>query len=117
LREACGRAKITLAIGFHIRHTYASRLVMRGVPMSVVAQQIGDSEIPVVTQWRPVAEGSSGTTHSSKLGTISKEIMAHLTGCQRCLPRPDFNLLPYLTEQEKKAPRVSLFHFSPLTAA
>lgn len=45
MREACERAKIAPAIGFHIlRHTYASRLVMRGVPMSVVAQQIGDSE-------------------------------------------------------------------------
>ncbi len=45
LREACKAAKITPAIGFHIlRHTYASRLVMSGVPMSVVAQQIGDSE-------------------------------------------------------------------------
>lgn len=45
LREACSTAKINPAIGFHIlRHTYASRLVMRGVPMAVVAQQIGDSE-------------------------------------------------------------------------
>jgi site-specific recombinase XerD len=45
LREACEHAKITPAISYHIlRHTYASRLVMRGVPMSVVAQQIGDSE-------------------------------------------------------------------------
>ena len=32
MREACERAKIAPAIGFHIlRHTYASRLVMRGV--------------------------------------------------------------------------------------
>ncbi len=45
LREACNHAKIAPEIGFHIlRHTYASRLVMRGVPMGVVAQQIGDSE-------------------------------------------------------------------------
>jgi integrase len=45
LRDACKRANITPVIGFHIlRHTYASRLVMRGVPLGVVAQQIGDSE-------------------------------------------------------------------------
>jgi integrase len=45
LRDACARANIVPRVGFHIlRHTYASRLVMRGVPLGVVAQQIGDSE-------------------------------------------------------------------------
>ena len=45
IREACVRAKIEPAIGFHIlRHTYASRLAMKGVPMAVIAQQLGHAD-------------------------------------------------------------------------
>jgi integrase len=45
LREACGTAKISPAVGFHIlRHTHASRLAMKGVPMAVIAAQLGNSE-------------------------------------------------------------------------
>ena len=44
LAEACKGAKISPAIGFHIlRHCYGSRLAMRGVPMKVVAEQLGHS--------------------------------------------------------------------------
>jgi integrase len=44
-REACSRAKISPAISFHVlRHTYASRLAMRGVPMAVIAAQLGHSD-------------------------------------------------------------------------
>lgn len=43
--SACRKSGITPPIGFHIlRHTYASRLVRRAIPMSVIAAQIGDSE-------------------------------------------------------------------------
>jgi integrase len=42
LAEACGRAGIEPAASFHIqRHTYASALAGRGVPMSVTAHQLG----------------------------------------------------------------------------
>jgi len=45
IREACKAATITSAIGFHVlRHTYASRLAMRGVPMAVIAVQLGHSD-------------------------------------------------------------------------
>lgn len=45
LREACGRAKINPAIGFHVlRHTYGSRLAMNGVPMAVIAAQLGHED-------------------------------------------------------------------------
>ncbi len=45
MRAACKAANISPAIGFHIlRHAYASRLVMAGVPLGVVAAQIGNSE-------------------------------------------------------------------------
>ena len=38
-------ARIKPAIGFHVlRHTYASRLAMRGVPMAVIAAQLGHTD-------------------------------------------------------------------------
>ena len=45
LREACAVAKIAPAVSFHIlRHTYASRLAMRGAPMPVIAAQLGHTD-------------------------------------------------------------------------
>jgi site-specific recombinase XerD len=40
--EACARAKIKPAISFHVlRHTHGSTLAMKGVPLGVIAQQLG----------------------------------------------------------------------------
>jgi hypothetical protein len=45
MQDACAKAKITPAASFHeLRHTYASRLAMRGVPMAVIAAQLGHSD-------------------------------------------------------------------------
>lgn len=45
IRAACVAAKIAPAITFHeLRHTYASRLAMRGVPLGVIAAQLGHSD-------------------------------------------------------------------------
>lgn len=45
LAEACIRAKIEPAIGFHVlRHSHASALAMAGVPMAVIAQQLGHAD-------------------------------------------------------------------------
>jgi hypothetical protein len=47
MKDACTAAKITPAVSFHIlilRHTYASRLAMRNVPMAVIAQQLGHAD-------------------------------------------------------------------------
>jgi integrase len=42
--EACQRAKIKPAVSFHVlRHTHGSTLAMRGVPMGVIAEQLGHS--------------------------------------------------------------------------
>ena len=42
LAEAAHRAKLSPAPTFHIlRHTHASQLAMRGVPMGVIAAQLG----------------------------------------------------------------------------
>ena len=46
MNAACKVASIIPPIGLHIlRHAYASRLVMAGVPLGAVAAQIGDSEV------------------------------------------------------------------------
>jgi len=48
MAEACKAAKIK-ATNFHaLRHTYASRLVMRGVPLVVIASQLGHTGITMV---------------------------------------------------------------------
>lgn len=45
LEAASSRAKIDPAATFHIlRHTYASRLAMKGVPMGVIAVQLGHAD-------------------------------------------------------------------------
>ncbi len=45
LAATCERAGILPKIGFHIlRHTHASTLAMQGVPMAVIAEQLGHSD-------------------------------------------------------------------------
>jgi integrase len=45
IRAACHAARIQPAISFHVlRHTYASRLAMRGTPMGVIAAQLGHAD-------------------------------------------------------------------------
>jgi len=45
MKEACKKSKISPVVSFHIlRHTYASRLAMKGVPMAVIAAQLGHSD-------------------------------------------------------------------------
>jgi integrase len=43
--EASKRAKIAPAVSFHVlRHTHGSALAMRGVPMAVIAEQLGHAD-------------------------------------------------------------------------
>lgn len=45
LQEACERASITPPATFHVlRHTHASHLAMQGVPMGVIAAQLGHAD-------------------------------------------------------------------------
>jgi integrase len=49
MRNACERAKITPLIGFHgLRHTWASLAVMGGMPLMVVAKNLGHSDTRMV---------------------------------------------------------------------
>ena len=45
MEAACFAASIAPVVSFHIlRHTYGSRLAMRGAPMGVIAQQLGHAD-------------------------------------------------------------------------
>jgi integrase len=45
MREACRRANIKPEISFHVlRHTHASALAIKGVPMGVIAEQLGHAD-------------------------------------------------------------------------
>ena len=45
MREACARADIVPAVGFHVlRHTHGSLLAMQAVPMAVIARQLGHAD-------------------------------------------------------------------------
>lgn len=49
MRDACERASITPPMGFHgLRHTWASHAVMNGVPLMVVAKNMGHSDTRMV---------------------------------------------------------------------
>jgi len=49
MAEVCARAKIKPAISFHIlRHTWASHAVMNGVPLLVVAKNLGHADTRMV---------------------------------------------------------------------
>lgn len=49
MRVACERARISPAIGFHgLRHTWASHAAMNGVPLAVVARNLGHADTRMV---------------------------------------------------------------------
>jgi integrase len=49
LLVACAAARIDPPVNFHgLRHTYASRLAMKGVPLAVIAVQLGHSDTRMV---------------------------------------------------------------------
>jgi integrase len=51
LRLACTVAAISPPASFHIlRHTHASRLAMRGVPMAVIAEQLGHADLKLTAK-------------------------------------------------------------------
>jgi integrase len=51
MREACARAKIEPRIGFHgLRHTWASLAVMAGMPLMIVARNLGHRDTRMCEQ-------------------------------------------------------------------
>jgi integrase len=71
LREACAVATIAPAISFHIlRHTHASRLAQRGVPMSVIAAQLGNEERICAKHYAHLSPGYVADTVRQAFGTL-----------------------------------------------
>jgi integrase len=72
MADACKSGKIKPAITFHeLRHTYASRLVMRGAPLMVVAQQLGHSDTRMVEKhYGHLAPSYVADTVRSTFGTL-----------------------------------------------
>jgi integrase len=72
LREACAAAGITPAASFHIlRHTHASRLAMRGVPMAVIAAQLGHKDAKITsTHYAHLSPGYVAETIRAAFGTL-----------------------------------------------
>jgi integrase len=69
---ACRAGKIKPAMTFHeLRHTYASRLVMRGAPLMVVAQQLGHTDTRMVERhYGHLAPSYVADTVRSAFGTM-----------------------------------------------
>jgi integrase len=72
IMEACKVARIKPAISFHVlRHTYASRLAMKGVPMAVIAEQLGHSDTRMTERhYAHLAPSYVGKTVRAAFGTL-----------------------------------------------
>jgi integrase len=72
MREACAAARITPAASFHIlRHTYTSRLAMRGVPMAVIAAQLGHADLRITMRhYAHLAPSYVADTVRARFGTL-----------------------------------------------
>ena len=72
LREACAAARIAPAVSFHIlRHTHASRLAQRGVPMAVIAAQLGHSDMKLTARhYAHLAPGYVADTIRAAFGSL-----------------------------------------------
>ena len=82
MREACAAAGIAPAASFHVlRHTYASRLAMRGVPIAVIAAQLGHADLRITMRHYAhlapsyVADTARGTFGILNLGSLSSTVV------------------------------------------
>lgn len=77
LRDACTAAKITPAVSFHIlRHTFASRMAMRRVPMAVIAAALGNTEAICAKHYAHLAPAYVADTiraNAGGLGIVPEE--------------------------------------------
>jgi integrase len=72
LTAACAAARIEPAVNFHgLRHTYASRLAMRSVPLAVIAAQLGHSDTRMVEKhYGHLSPGYVAETVRAAFGTL-----------------------------------------------
>jgi integrase len=72
LTAACASARIDPPANFHaLRHTYASRLAMRGVPLAVIAAQLGHADTRMVERhYGHMSSGYVAETVRAAFGTL-----------------------------------------------
>ncbi len=87
LRDACAAARITPAVSFHIlRHTFATRLVSRGVPLSVCAAALGNTEAICAKHYLHLSPGYVSDTiraHGGGLGIVPEAGGAEVVSMRR----------------------------------
>jgi integrase len=86
--DACKRAKISPAISFHIlRHTYGATLAMRGVPMAVIAEQLGHADTRMTQKHyahlAPSYVASTIRAHFPVLGLVQPSAVVPMRLAQR----------------------------------
>ncbi len=85
LKDACSAARIEPAVSFHIlRHTYASRLAMKGTPLAVIAEQLGHADTRMVEKHyahlAPSYVAETVRANFGRLGIIETENVVSLSG-------------------------------------
>ena len=72
LATACAVARIDPPVNFHaLRHSYASRLAMKGVPLAVIAAQLGHSDSRMVEKhYGHLSAGYVADTVRAAFGTL-----------------------------------------------
>jgi integrase len=89
--DACKRAKIKPAVSFHVlRHTHASTLAMRGVPMGVIAEQLGHADTRMTEKHyahlAPSYVADTIRAHFPTLGIAGESNVKHLQRKGRAEP-------------------------------
>jgi integrase len=88
MQEACKRANIKPEISFHVlRHTHGSTLAMRGVPMGVIAEQLGHADTRMTEKHyahlAPSYVADTIRAHFPTLGIAGETTVASLVTKQR----------------------------------
>lgn len=83
LIAACKRAKISPSISFHVlRHTHGSLLAMQGVPMPVIARQLGHADTRMTEKHyahlSPNYVAETIRAHFPKLGIVGKSKISRI---------------------------------------
>jgi integrase len=83
--DACKQAKIKPLISFHVlRHTHGSTLAMRGVPMGVIAEQLGHADTRMTEKHyahlAPSYVADTIRAHFPTLGIAEESTVTHIRG-------------------------------------
>ena len=83
--EACKHARISPSISFHVlRHTHGSALAMKGVPMAVIAEQLGHADTRMTEKHyahlSPSYVADTIRAHFPKLGIVGSHPVVALRG-------------------------------------